>query len=145
MVQKFVDDVTQNAKRAGLSKDEAVRLEKMKAEREQTKAEKKARELEMLMLFQPALTKKQKEEKAAKEAAAKAAAAKAKEEEGPEIIDARKRYSEGILYLSTYLWFFQSKHTKMQSVERILLQQRLSSVHNEMTIFTIRSSESERN
>ncbi len=90
MVQKFVDDVTTNAKRAGLSKDEAVRLEKMRAEREQTKAEKKERELEMLKLFQPALTKKQKEEKAAKEAAAKAAAAKAKESEGPEIVDARK-------------------------------------------------------
>jgi hypothetical protein len=90
VVQKFVDDVTTNAKRAGLSKDEAVRLEKMRAEREQTKAEKKERELEMLKLFQPALTKKQKEEKAAKEAAAKAAAAKAKESEGPEIVDARK-------------------------------------------------------
>ncbi len=88
-MQKFVEDVTTNAKRAGLSKDEAIRLEKMRAEREQTKAEKKAREQEMLMLFQPALTKRQREEKAAKEAAAKAAAAKAKEEEGPELIDAR--------------------------------------------------------
>jgi hypothetical protein len=90
VVQKFVEDVTINAKRAGLSKDEAIRLEKMRAEREQTKAEKKAREQEMMLLFQPALTKKQKEEKAAKEAAAKAAADKAKLEEGPEIIDSRK-------------------------------------------------------
>ena len=90
VVQSFVETVTLNAKRAGLTKDEAVRLEKMKAEREQTKAEKKAREAEMMMLFQPALTKKQKEEKAAKEAAAKAAADKAKADaEGPEIIDAR--------------------------------------------------------
>ncbi len=100
VVQKFVDDVTLNAKRAGLSKDEAIRLEKMKAEREQTKAEKKAREQEMMLLFQPALTKKQKEEKAAKEAAAKAAAAKAKLEEGPEIIDARVYNCSILLSLS---------------------------------------------
>eukprot|EP00961_Rhodomonas_salina_P264934 3581436-Rhodomonas_salina.3 len=44
VVQSFVKEVTANAKRAGLSKDDAIRQEKARAERAAQKEEKKARE-----------------------------------------------------------------------------------------------------
>mmetsp|Transcript_4107 Transcript_4107/g.9946 ORF Transcript_4107/g.9946 Transcript_4107/m.9946 type:complete len:300 (-) Transcript_4107:121-1020(-) len=87
VVQQFVQQVTQNAKRAGLSKDEAVRKEKEKEERTNKKAEKEARDAELRMLFAPAVKKKEKE------------AATAKKDEPPkedetEMISAQDAYNE---------------------------------------------------
>jgi len=93
VVQSFVKEVTANAKRAGLSKDDAIRQEKARAERAAQKEEKKARESELNFLFAPAMTKKQKEAAEAKKLAAAEAAKKAAQE-GPEIVDAQEAYAE---------------------------------------------------
>mmetsp|Transcript_42918 Transcript_42918/g.86086 ORF Transcript_42918/g.86086 Transcript_42918/m.86086 type:complete len:320 (-) Transcript_42918:44-1003(-) len=93
VVQNFVKEVTANAKRAGLSKDEAIKQEKARAERSAQKEEKKARENELNFLFAPAMTKKQKEQAEAKKKAAEEAAKKAAEE-GPEIVDSQEAYAE---------------------------------------------------
>ena len=87
VVQNFVQQVTQNAKRAGLSKDEAVRKEKEKEERTNRKAEKEARDAELRMLFAPAVKKKEKEAAAAKKD-------EAPKEEETEMISAQDAYNE---------------------------------------------------
>ena len=87
VVQNFVQQVTQNAKRAGLSKDEAVRKEKEKEERTNRKAEKEARDAELRMLFAPAVKKKEKEAAVAKKD-------EAPKEEETEMISAQDAYNE---------------------------------------------------
>mmetsp|Transcript_35928 Transcript_35928/g.73847 ORF Transcript_35928/g.73847 Transcript_35928/m.73847 type:complete len:317 (+) Transcript_35928:266-1216(+) len=93
VVQQFVNEVTNNAKRAGLSKDEAIRIEKERAARAAKKEENKARDAEMKFLFAPAMTKKQKEAAEAKKREQEEAAKKAAEE-GPDIVDAQEAYAE---------------------------------------------------
>uniref|UniRef100_A0A7S0Z3N0 ZC3H15/TMA46 family C-terminal domain-containing protein n=1 Tax=Hemiselmis tepida TaxID=464990 RepID=A0A7S0Z3N0_9CRYP len=92
VVQSFVAQVTQQAKTAGLSKEEAQRLEKLRQEKAAKKEEKIANEKEQAMLFNPAVKKKL-EAAARKKAAEEEAAAKARAE-GPEFVTAEEAYLE---------------------------------------------------
>uniref|UniRef100_A0A6T8KYQ7 ZC3H15/TMA46 family C-terminal domain-containing protein n=1 Tax=Hemiselmis andersenii TaxID=464988 RepID=A0A6T8KYQ7_HEMAN len=93
VVQNFVAQVTQQAKQAGLSKEELARQERLRQEKAAKKEEKMANEREQAMLFNPAVKKKL-EAAAKKKAAEEEAAAKARAEEGPEIVTAEEAYLE---------------------------------------------------
>mmetsp|Transcript_27443 Transcript_27443/g.53535 ORF Transcript_27443/g.53535 Transcript_27443/m.53535 type:complete len:306 (+) Transcript_27443:200-1117(+) len=93
VVQGFVAQVTEQAKRAGLSKEEQQRQEQIRQARAAKKDEKIAAEKEQALLFNPA-AKKKLEAAAKKKAADEAAAAAAKAAEGPEFVSAEEAYLE---------------------------------------------------
>lgn len=121
VVQQFVQQVTQSAMRAGLSKDEAQKQERMRQERAAKKEAKIQQEKEDAILFNPAVKKKleaaARKKKEAEEAAAAAAAA-----EGPEIMTAEEAYldakREGELARAEAVLGMQQDDDVLDQIER---------------------------
>jgi hypothetical protein len=84
--------VTENAKRAGLSKEEAQRREQAAKDKAARKEERIADKNLNRLLFTPAVSKKQKEAEERKKAEAEAAAAKAAE--GPEFVSSDEAFAQ---------------------------------------------------